>query len=154
MTRKRPYGTGSVIKRGNTYRIAYDGPADRAGNRNQIWETLGIVTKKEAERVLRERITSVATGGFVPRATETVGQFAWRWFDAHAVPNTAPKTQQGYRQVLNAYILPAIGSVRLQALDPSHLQEMYASLQKRGLSARTALFTHRVTHRMLKDAVR
>ena len=154
MSRKRPYGTGSVVKRGNSYRLVFSGPPGVDGKRKQITESLKGGTKKDAERVLRERISAVQNGGYIPRNIETIGQFVWRWFETHAVPNVSLKTQQGYRGSINRYIVPAIGSLRLQHLDPSDLQRMYASIINRGLSARTALHVHRLMHRILRDAVR
>jgi len=61
------------------------------------------------------------------RALELLGKRIGMWTPQEAANDSIPDTS-----ALNAYILPAIGSVRLQVLDPSHLQEMYAGLQKRG----------------------
>jgi hypothetical protein len=57
-----------------------DGPPGAIGKRRRITETVRG-TKKEAERVLRERLTAIENGDYVPKQKETVAQFMQRWLE-------------------------------------------------------------------------
>ncbi len=151
---KRPYGSGSITTRGNSKRLRYYGPPDANGHREIIHESLRGVSQREAQRVLAERLAAVESGGFIARDAETVAGFCEHWFKTHAEVNLGLKTQQGYRGLIDRYIVPGIGSIRLQALEPRHIQTMLAELTRRGLGQTTALHTYRLLHRILSDAVR
>ena len=145
---------GSVKSRSRkSWQIRYYGPPDPKGKRKQINETIRG-TKPEAERVLRERITAVETGNFVPKHNETVSEFLQRWLDTYARTNTRLRTQQGYRGNISRYIVPVIGRLTLQALTGRQIDAMYASMVKRGLSAQTVLHVHRILKQALGHGVR
>jgi len=58
----------------------------------------------------------------------TFAEFVERWRRDYAEPNLAPKTTVRYDELLKR-ILPAIGHIRLDKLQPHHLMAFYASLQ-------------------------
>lgn len=58
----------------------------------------------------------------------TFEEFVERWKHDYAKPNLAPKTYVRYEAYLTR-ILPAIGFIRLDRLQPHHLMAFYASLQ-------------------------
>jgi integrase len=64
-----------------------------------------------------------------------------------------------YRVQVDAYVLPAIGSVRLQQLTPEMLEALYLELQRtggkrgQGLSPKTTKSVHVMLHRALDRAV-
>jgi integrase len=70
-----------------------------------------------------------------------------------------PQTWQGYRGVVERYLMPALGEVALVALVPRQLTAVYAALQHRGgrsgraLSLRTVRYCHAVLHKALAGAV-
>ena len=58
----------------------------------------------------------------------TFAEFVERWRRDYAEPNLAPKTLVRYDELLKR-ILPAIGHIRLDKLQPHHLMTFYAGLQ-------------------------
>ena len=58
----------------------------------------------------------------------TFAEFVERWRLDYAEPNLAPKTLVRYDELLKR-ILPAIGHIRLDKLQPHHLMTFYAGLQ-------------------------
>ena len=145
---------GNIEQRSKgSWRLRYDGPLESTGRRKQITETVKG-TKKDAEKVLRERLAAIENGGFVPKHLETVAEYMERWLDTYATTNTTPRTQEGYRGNIQRYINPAIGRVALQSLTGQQIQGMYAQMTGRGLSARTVLHTHRVLNTALRHAVK
>ena len=144
---------GSVRQRSaGSWEIRYDGPPEVDGSRKQLGETVRG-TRRAAERVLRQRLEAVESQRYVPKQNETVVDFMARWMEIYVWPNTALSTQQGYAGNIRRYIVPHLGHLQVQRLKPGDIQKMYASLLKRGLSARTVLHTHRVLSEALKHGV-
>ena len=99
---------GSLRQRSKgSWEIRFDGPSDRPGRRKFLSETVRG-TRRDAERVLRERLATIETGAYVPRQKETVAEFLEGWIDTYAITNTSPRTQQGYREKTNNYIIPCL----------------------------------------------
>ena len=145
---------GSIRQRSKgSYQIRYEAPPDGSARRKYLSETVKG-NKKDAERVLRERLSANENGGYVPRHKETVAEFLQRWLDTYAATNTSVRTQEGYKGNVSRYIVPSLGSLPVQGLTAQHIQRMYASLIERGLSARTVLHTHRVLKQALGHAVK
>ena len=61
---------------------------------------------------------------------------------------------QQYRQIARQHILPVLGRMRLQDIQPAHIKQLYALKQKEGRGARTIQLIHAVLHNALKQAVR
>ena len=144
---------GSLRQRSKgSWEIRFDGPSDRPGRRKFLSETVRG-TRRDAERVLRERLAAIDTGAYVEKRRATVADFLEEWMDTYVATNTSPRTQQGYREKTTNYILPSIGSVQLQQLSAQAIQRMYADMLQRGLSKRTVLHTHRILREALKSGV-
>ena len=145
---------GSIKQRSKgSWRLRYEGPPDASGKRKQVSETVRG-TKTEADSVLRDRLLSIEHGTYIPKVDETVHEFLARWLATYAASNTSLRTQQGYEGIIARYLQPAIGSVRLTALTPAHVQGTYAALLNKGLTPRTVLHAHRVLREALGHAVK
>jgi integrase len=68
-------------------------------------------------------------------------------------PSLAPKTASAYRDVIRNHFVPALGSLELFALRPSHIQSLY-TLMLAQLSPRSVLRHHQVLHAAFHSAVR
>ena len=123
------------------------------GRRHFIGETFRG-TRKDAERVLRERLTAIENGGYIESSKETVAQFLSQWLQTYAASNTTLRTQMGYRGQILRYIDPAIGDMSLQSPTPQHVQGLYSALLERGLSGSTVLHVHRLIRQALSHAVK
>ena len=144
---------GSIEQRSRgTWRMRYDAPTPDGG-RKQVSETIRG-TRKDAERVLRERIAATENGGYVPKLRETVAEYMKRWLDTYCATNTTPRTLQGYRGYVERYVHPSIGAVHVQALTGRDIQGLYSSMLDRGLSATTVVQMHRILREALSHAVK
>lgn len=149
----RAKGNGSIAQRApGTWQLRYYGPPGESGRGKQHNETIKG-SRRKAERVLRDRLTSIENGGYVAREKESVGSFLRRWLDTYAATNVTAKTQQGYRQIINCYAGP-LTHIPVQALTARHIQALYGALLKRGLSATTVTQLHRVLHKALSTGVK
>jgi integrase len=145
---------GSIQQRSKgSWRIRYDGPLAESRKRLQVTETVRG-TRKDAERVLRERLQTVEKGGYIPNQSETVAEFMQRWLETYARSNTTLRTQQGYCGYVKRYIDPAIGNILIQSLTANHVQKLYSDLLEKGLSATTVVQLHRIFKEALSHAVR
>jgi len=79
-----------------------------------------FTTKSEREAFRRELYSApeVAAGG-----DETFGSYATRWIDQYAATK-APNTTFGYRSLMRAYLLPAIGDVPIKDITAQMLKKL------------------------------
>ena len=151
-SKSRRQGTVNQRYKGS-WELKWYGPADQNGNQKRISETVRG-TKKEAEKILRERLLSVDNGSFIDKSKETVSEFMNRWLETYAATNVTLRTAHGYEGYSRRYINPTIGKVALQSLTPSQVQKVYADMLERGLSNTTVLHLHRLLKEALGHAVK
>ncbi len=80
-------------------------------------------------------------------------QFADSWLAGKKL-SRRPGTVHQYRQIFDQYILPLIGKMRLQEVQPSLIRRLYLTKREEGLGSRTIQLIHTVLHSMFKQAVR
>ncbi|WP_404387394.1 tyrosine-type recombinase/integrase [Humibacillus xanthopallidus] len=118
----------------------------------------GFPTRKSAKDARDAARHAINRGTYVAPRDLTVGEWLDRWIDAHAV-TLKPSTAKSYRDNIDRYLGPSVGSVRLQALSPSRLSLAFKDLYEHGgkdgrpLSPRTVEFARAVLRRALQDAV-
>jgi integrase len=88
--------------------------------------------------------------GDLPTGSHTIEQWMTYWLDNIAQGRVRPNTLAGYRSV-SKQIIAAIGTVRLNKLQPAHVRRMHDHVKKTNTST-YALNAHRVLSRALKDA--
>ena len=77
-TKNRIKRNGSIQQRtSGSWELRYYGPPDEHGRCKQVNETVRG-SRREAERVLRERLSTIETGGYIAKDKETVAQFLAR----------------------------------------------------------------------------
>ena len=92
----------------------------------QVKETVGAkrdgVTRKVAEAELRERLGRVERKGYRRPRPLTFGEYAETWFEAgKRSQGWKPATVQAYRNALNGYLVPWIGSTLFDRRGPGRL---------------------------------
>ena len=65
-----------------------------------------------------------------------------------------PRTAEGYRHIIDHYLIPALGRIRLSQLRPQHISNYCSDAVRRGLSNRTVLHHFRLLHKALKDSMK
>lgn len=150
---------GSVTKKRDRWYVVVELPPDPGspGKRRRKWHG-SWRTKKEAEAARARLVTQVQDGEYVERDAVTVAELAERWLRAVAIEGLKPSTIQSYEAIVRRYVLPHIGSVRVQALTTEQLDRLYHYLctegradGKGGLSARSVQYVATVTAKMLND---
>ena len=85
----------------------------------------------------------------------TVGEWLDYWLEQIIRPNREDTTYYCYRGMARNHIIPALGQVPLQQLDPYRIQRYYGDmLQRKSLGANTVYKHHILLHTALKAAFR
>ena len=106
----------------------------------------------DAEARVEEKIADYRRGQLITGPRQSVAEYLTAWLADVARPSTAPRTYQGYEELIRLHVLPAMGALRLDALTPQHLTHLYADKAKT-LSPRRVLHIHRVLHTALQNAL-
>ena len=80
-----------------------------------------------------------------------VEAWAREWFQC-GVGRWNPRTEGGYRNLIERHIVPGVGKVKLEALKPVHINRLYAELAEKGLSAKSVWCIHLLLWRILDAA--
>ncbi|MBA4543961.1 MULTISPECIES: site-specific integrase [Thermoactinomyces] len=152
---------GHVRKRGSKWCFVLDiGQDPQTGKRKQKWFS-GFKTKKEAEKALIQKIHELEQGTFVEPAKTTLKEYMERWLEDYAKTALRPSTLQTYKTYINAHIIPTLGAITLQQLQPMHLQRFYNEKLTNGrvdgeggLSPHTVRYLHVILKEALGHAVK
>ena len=152
MTRLRD----GVIRRGKTWSYVIR-VTDASGVSKPRWVG-GFATEEEAKAARDDARVAARRGQFVHRNQLTVEAYLRSWLEGHAL-EVKPKTHEDYRSLIERYVVPRIGKMRLQSVKPSTLSTFYAILRReggasgQGLSPRTVNYVHSVLRKAFNDAV-
>lgn len=128
--------------------------------RKQITRS-GFDTKAAAQRSLDELKSAIHRDEYVePHRSSFEGFLRVTWLPAIR-RSLRPSTFCSYEDQLRVHVIPALGSIPLQRLEPAHLDSFYGKLLESGrangvggLSPRTVRYIHTIIRKALKDAVR
>ena len=123
----RERGTGSVYRRSDGYWI---GEVAIAGKRRRVTAKTQELAGLRLDELLK-------SAGAMPSSDwdgKTVGSWLHYWLSQTQVK---PVTRFGYLAIVENHLAPAIGSVRLAELKPSHVRAILASLEREGRSPST-----------------
>ncbi len=160
----------SIEKRGeNSYRITVCDGYKSNGTKNKKRKSVTLdpgLTPKQIEKELHRQATlfeeEVKRGTYLDAGKMTFKEFIERWLRDHAEKQLETKTLYRYKEIINTRIIPALGHIKLNKLQPNHLLEFYNNLQEDGirkdgkpggLSEKTIKQHHAIIHCTLEHAV-
>jgi integrase len=97
---------------------------------------------------------AIEDGNWVESDKVTLAAFLDRYMADIASHTLRPKTIQSYEYLIRLHIKPEIGNIKLGALRPDHLQNLYSLKLNQGLSNRTVQYIHAVIHKSLHQAMK
>lgn len=147
-SRRRGRGEGSVFPRKDGYWVAQLELGD--GKRKQFYTK----TQKEAYEKLRKAQRELEQGTLVTGPQQTVEQYLTYWLEEVHKSSLKVSTYVKYRKVINSYIIPALGNMKLEKLTPQHVQSLYNRKLKDGLAPKSIHQIHGVLHKALDNALR
>ncbi|GAA5057527.1 tyrosine-type recombinase/integrase [Thermocatellispora tengchongensis] len=155
--KKTPKLRDGVVKRGTTWSYVVRVRDPETGESRPRWVG-GFATEDDAKAARDEARVKARRGEYIDRNTITVAEYLTEWIEAHAV-EIKPKTLADYRYLLDRYVKPRVGDLRLQAVRPSTITKLYRDLMAGGgrngrpLSSRTIDYVHAVLRKAFRDAV-
>ena len=157
-------GTGTIRKKTVTrggkkyeyWEARYTAGAD-PGTGKQIQRSITGKTQKEVAQKLRDATAAIDNGTYTAPNKQTLSQWLDIW-QRDYLGGVKPFTALNYAQHVKNHIKPALGAVRLEALDTPAIQHFYNELGKPGkdrpvLSPKTVKCIHGVLHKALQQAV-
>ncbi|MBW7572467.1 tyrosine-type recombinase/integrase [Caproiciproducens faecalis] len=133
----------SIRERNGAYFIMVSTGYDTTGKqirKTMTWKPEEGMTERQIEKALNEQsvmFEKKVMSGQVLDGSVTFAEFTERWCRDYAEVNLSPKTYARYQSMLKR-ILPAIGHIKLDKLQPHHLMELYkdmgSDINHRGLS--------------------
>jgi integrase len=116
---------GSIVRRGRkSWRIIFDVGRDGAGKRIRHYHTVRG-TRQDAEQKLVDLLSARAKGDYAAPSRITVGEYVGaRVNHWEAAGEISPKTVERYRQLVEAQIVPWLGSVQVQKAYAARYREV------------------------------
>jgi integrase len=109
-------------------------------------------TRQVVVKRLREAQKTIEAGFTVTDERVTVATYLDWWANTILPGTVKDTTADGYKWVLDHYVIPHIGRVRLTKLRAEHVEQMLKSLEDAGLSARTRRQARTVLGRAIRYA--
>ena len=145
---------GSLRQRSpGSWELTVDTGRDALGKRRRKFVTVQG-TKAQAQRRLRELLTSLDQGIALPAEKILLRDWLDQWMQEIIAPNRRQRTKERYQGLIARHIKPAIGHVQLAKLAPSHVQALESQLSAQGMAAEGVGLVHRVLSGAMKHALR
>lgn len=144
---------GSITQRGDKYRVCFDYGIDREGNRVRKYRTFD--TKRDATRAFNEHKVKMDKGTQIMPSEYAFAQWLDYWYKDIILPQIEETTAYGYRGMIENYLKPQLGEIRLQKLTARDIQQYYTWLMdEKELSPNTVIKHHNLLTNTLNAAER
>jgi len=144
------YGTIQARKNGRYTAIPDRGTIDGKRNRNGSKK---FNSRREAKQFLARIQTEQLYGIAVNPSKITVGEQLLQWLNAKAAVDKLKKTTiSGYKRIIDKYLLPEFGSIKLQELKAAQIQRYFVEKSKKELIVRSSRIS--VRNEVIVDGVK
>ncbi|MFI0711677.1 tyrosine-type recombinase/integrase [Streptomyces inhibens] len=149
--KRNPNGAGTITKRKDgrfqaaVYVLQPDGTRARKFAYGKTWA--------ECDTKRRELLAKVDQGVPVPTRSAKLAEWLPYWLDNVIKPNRKRSTYSKYAMHVRLYLVPLLGTKRLETLGPRHVRVFLADVARKS-SAATAKEAHRVLRTALTAATR
>ena len=128
------------------------------GTGRQIQRSISGRTQQEVAKKLKAATAAIDSGTYTEPSKMTVAQWLDIWKKDY-LKGVKPYTVDSYTAAIRNHIKPALGAVRLEALNAHTIQQFYNRLgeptkQRKALSPKTIKNVHGVLHKALQQAVK
>jgi integrase len=143
-----------------SFEIRYTLGTDPATGKYRVATTTVKGNRKAAEKELRRLLRSLDTGEHVDPTRMTVRAWLTQWHET-VRGEVSPKTHERYGEIVNNFLIPALGNLALVKLAPINIQHAYNGWatggrhdgKPGGLSPRSRRHIHRILKSALSRAV-
>ena len=114
---------------GNKYKVTISAGFDAANHRKRIYKTIEAKSEAAAQKAANALEAEVLKGEYVEPTRLSFADYVEKW-KKDAERKLAPKTYFRYCEMLTSRIIPNIGHVKLEKLNPVLLEEFYNKLRE------------------------
>ncbi len=148
----------SIVKRKKKFSVVYT-YTDENGVKRQRWETFN--TNAEAKKRKTQVEFQQNTGTFIPPVAKTLSELLEEYMSIYGVSTWAMSTYEGRKSLINHYINPIIGDMKLEDITPRIMDKYYRDLlsvkavsskYKRAKNEFLTPHTVREIHKLLRNA--
>ena len=141
-----------VTKRGKAWQWSFEG-AKVAGKRKVISKS-GYRTKAECVAAgTQAKAEYDGTGSYRKSSGISVADYLDRWMEEYVKNNATTQSQRQYDVVLRNAVLPYLGQMKLQSVEPETLARWMNDLKKAGKSVKYIRSAHGILNGALRYAV-
>jgi len=149
--------TGHIRQRSaGSFEIRYSLGTDPATGKRRMATTTVKGNRRAAEKELRRLLRTLDTGEHVDPTRMTVRQWFATWLGT-VTTEVSPKSHERYSEIVENFIVPALGNLPIVKLAPSHIQEAYnkwaTSGRRDGKKGGLSPLTRRYIHSILRSAL-
>src|SRR5215203_1343282 len=150
MAGRRGNNEGSIYRRKDGYWVGQYGIQTAEGTKTRyIYGKTRADVAEKLTRALADR-----NGGLTYDAGKmTVGEYIERWIEDSVKDTVRQRTYERYESIVRVHIMPAFGSMKLNALTPAQVRALYKEKLNAGLAPRTVRYIHVTLNKALKQAV-
>jgi len=102
---------------------------------------------------MKETLRRIDQGMTFEGTQVTLTRFVKTWLAGKEI-SQRPKTFVQYRQICEQHILPRMGTLRMQEIQPAHIKQLYLAKREEGRGARTVQMIHTILHNIFKQAMK
>ena len=146
---KRANGEGSIYQRKSDGKWVGSVSLNDGSRKVFYGKNKTEVREKLNEVVYEQQRGLLATGPNV-----FLQEYLENWLEDIHKPTIRLSTYLNYRKLLNNYLIPGLGKIKLQKLTPQQVQAFYSKKINEGLSPKTVNNVHGVLHKALDNAVK
>jgi integrase len=157
-TPKKNKVKNGIVFTGRSWSYVLRVPDTNTGKTKPQW--VGGFDSEKAAKLARDKArVTLSTSNYVSPNKLTLGEYLTTWINEVHANQLKASTLERYKRVINRYLIPELGAIKLQDLRPSHVQGFYTSLLTRStvtgnpLSPQTVTLIGAVLKKAIKYAV-
>jgi integrase len=147
MARNRRFQHGSLFKRGTRTKvwvarwwedvIGAEGKLERVRRSEALGPVADIPTRRQAERILSDRLRGINSGEYRPQSSCTLSDFVHRTWFPEVLPTLKYPSKEHYQYIVNVHMIPAFGDMQLRLISRESVQSFLNGKLRSGLSWKT-----------------
>ena len=147
MARNRRFQHGSLFKRGTRTKvwvarwwedvIGSEGKLERVRRSEALGLVANIPTRRQAERILSDRLRGINSGDYRPQSSCTVSDFVHQTWFPEVLPTLKYSSKKHYEYIVNVHMIPAFGDMQLRLISRESVQSFLNGKLRSGLSWKT-----------------
>lgn len=152
--KKAAQGSGSIRQRPDGRWEARVTIGTNPGTGKPIRRSLYGATQREVRKAMTAVLRDLDRGTYQVPNKISVAEWFTEWLTTFCTNKVNPLTYQSYEGIIKNHIIPVIGAVELQAVKGTHIQRLYKSMTKAGLSGKPVKNVSAVLHKAFGVALK